>query len=237
RKTPMPCLLLVEDSFDLRSYLRILLAPSYHVIEATNGREAWKLLQRTRPDIILSDVMMPGMDGVELCRQVKASSSLRKIPVVLLSAKALPKHRVEGLEAGADDYLAKPFSAAELLHRLRARLRLEALPDGQSWQDHLLERIDAHLGNPRFNVTTLARQIGLSPRQLHRRVVAEFGMAPASLLTERRIQRGRELILARQFDTMAEVAHRVGLSPGYFSRRYRARFPAAPEAESTSSRR
>jgi DNA-binding response OmpR family regulator len=224
RKTPVPRLLLVEDSFDLRAYLRILLAPAYRVLEATNGQEAWELLQHTRPDIILSDVMMPHLDGIELCRRVKAAPLLRKVPIVLLSAKALPQHRVEGLEAGADDYLAKPFSAAELLQRLHARLRVDSMPDGNSWHDKLLECIDANLGDATFHVAKLARQVGLSPRQLHRRVLAEFGLTPVSLLTERRIQRGRVLLLAGQFETVAEVAHHVGLSPGYFSRRYRARF-------------
>ena len=220
-----PSLLLVEDNFDMRLYLRLHLDPHYAVTEATNGVEALAALERATPDIVLSDVMMPHMDGLEFCRRLRQAPRLRALPFVLLSAKALVDQRVEGLKAGADDYLAKPFSVSELLQRLAARLPRTAGPTPEAeaarWSGRLLACIDKHLGCPDFGVDALSRRLGYSSRQLRRRVLEWQGATTEAVILDRRLRRARQLIEDRRFETVAQVAHAVGLSAGYFSRRYR----------------
>ena len=219
-----PRLLLVEDNEDMRTYLRMNLDPYYTVTEAMDGQGILELVEQVRPELIVSDVMMPHVDGLELCRQLKASAHFKSIPIILLSAKGSVDHRVEGLQAGADDYLAKPFSVAELLQRLRSRvpwgLDAEDAEDG-AWCDKLDVCIKSGLHSPDFDVETLAELLGYSERQLLRRVVQSYGMKPSELILKQRLEHAHELLTAKRFETVAEVANAVGLSPGYFSRRYR----------------
>lgn len=221
-----PRLLLVEDNEDMRAYLRMNLDPYYTVSEAVDGKKAWEGLEEFAPEIIVSDVMMPHVDGLELCRLLKGSARWREVPVLLLSAKGSVDHRVEGLKAGADDYVAKPFSVAELLQRLRSRVPWGVSDEsvGKVWRDKLETCIAEHLAQPDFDVTALARKLAYSSRQLQRRVREHYGLSPSALLLKRRLERSRELIAESRFETTAEVAHAVGLSPGYFSRRYRRMF-------------
>lgn len=223
---PLRRLLLVEDNADMRAYLRLHLDDSYLVTEATNGREAWELRAGLPPDIVLSDVMMPHVDGLELCRRIRSDARWKAVPVVLLSAKGMADHRVEGLAAGADDYLAKPFSMAELMQRLAARLprRTMEVEARSGWWMKLVGCADENLASTGFDVATLARRLGYSPRQLRRRVAEHAGLTPARFLLERRLQRAHQAIAERRFETVAEVAHAVGLSPGYFSRCYRQQY-------------
>lgn len=219
-----PALLLVEDNLDMRAYLRMHLDLHYEVREAENGLVALEQLEKAVPDIVVSDVMMPHLNGHELCQRIRADERWRKIPVVMLSAKAAVDHRIEGLKAGADDYLGKPFSVAELLARLQARLpRMEPRPEAadQAWLEKLEDLIKTNLALMAFDVEMLAKALGYSSRQLRRRIVAAYQMAPAALLLQRRLERAHALIESRRFATVAEVAHAVGLSPTYFSRRYR----------------
>lgn len=218
-----PRLLLIEDNADMRAYLRLNLEPFYLVSEAVNGAMALDHLESVLPEVIVSDVMMPQIDGLEFCRRLRALEDWRSVPVLMLSAKGSAEHRVEGLQAGADDYLAKPFSMAELLQRLKARCPWGRGPEDadRKWREDLLACMDANLGSSEFDVEELARMSGLSARQLRRRVLAHFDEVPAALLISRRLQRAHALILERRYSTISEVAHAVGLSPGYFSRRYR----------------
>lgn len=219
-----PVLLLVEDNLDMRTYLRMHLDVHYDVREAENGQVALTKLAEFVPDIIVSDVMMPLLNGLEFCQRIRADERWKRIPVVMLSAKAAVDHRVEGLKAGADDYLGKPFSVAELLARLRARLP-QPIPRPEAGDQAWLEKLEAcmadNLPDSSFDVAALAKSLGYSSRQLRRRVLAACGLAPATLLLQRRLERGHELVEARRYATVAEVAHAVGLSPTYFSRRYR----------------
>ncbi|TVP81828.1 MAG: response regulator [Puniceicoccaceae bacterium] len=224
---PRPTLLLVEDNIDLRAYLRMHLDLFYDVRETDNGLAAIAALEDSLPDIVLSDVMMPHLNGLELCRQIKAEPRWSALPVILLSAKAAVDNRVEGLRAGADDYLSKPFSVPELLERLRARLpQKEPAPASAEveWVNKLNACIAANLASPDFDVTELARQLGYSVRQLRRRVAEYFGQTPSALLLAERLRFAHELIHTQRCETVAEVAHAIGLSPRYFSRRYRHAF-------------
>lgn len=224
---PRPTLLLVEDNLDMRAYLRMHLDQYYTVREAENGEAALEVLPEATPDIILSDVMMPRLNGLDLCRRLKEDGARAGVPVLLLSAKGGADHRLEGLRAGASDYLEKPFSVPELLHKLRTWLPESArrLLDGDAidpaWAGQLDLCIAEHLSLPAFNVDELARGMGYSSRQLRRRVIELYRMTPAALLLDRRLKKARELIDQKRFETVAQVAYAVGLSPGYFSRRYR----------------
>ncbi|GAB5561646.1 MAG: hypothetical protein SynsKO_32930 [Synoicihabitans sp.] len=221
-----PRLLLVEDNEDMRAYLRMNLDPYYQVSEAVDGRRAWEGIAEFDPEIIVSDVMMPHIDGLELCRLLKGSARWREVPVVLLSAKGSVDHRVEGLKAGADDYVAKPFSVAELLQRLRSRVPwgISAETSGSGWREKMETCIEENLNQTEFGVGVLSAKLGYSPRQLQRRVREHFGMSPSALLLQHRLQRARCYLQESRFETIAEVAHAVGLSPGYFSRRYRKKY-------------
>lgn len=223
-----PRLLLVEDNEDMRAYLRMNLDPYYLVSEAVDGKKAWEGLEDFAPEIIVSDVMMPHVDGLELCRRLKAAARWRDVPVLLLSAKGSVDHRVEGLQAGADDYVAKPFSVAELLQRLRSRVPWGVSEDsaGTAWREKLETCIAENMARSDFDVGDLARRLAYSSRQLQRRVREHFGLSPSALLLQRRLEAAREHIKAGRFETTAEVSHAVGLSPGYFSRRYRRAFTA-----------
>ena len=216
----------------MRLYLRMHLDAHYAVREAGNGEEALEILAKAgadAPDIVLADVMMPGMDGLELCRRMRAEPRWAALPVVLLSAKAQADQRVEGLRAGADDYVAKPFSVPELLQRLRVRLprRAASTADARgrdeptNWLAEVEACIDAKMGTPEFGVETLARAVGYSRRQLGRRLLELTGHTTESFILSRRLRRARELIEGGMVETRREAAHAVGLSPGYFARRYR----------------
>lgn len=227
---PRPSLLLVEDNLDMRVYLRLHLDLHYAVREAENGRTALAALEEAVPDIVITDVMMPHVNGLQLCQQMRADERWRGIPVIMLSAKAAVDNRIEGLKAGADDYLGKPFSVAELLERLQARLPRPApgpAAGDQAWLEKLEASMAENLGEAQFDVAALAAKAGYSSRQLRRRVAAAYRLAPAALLLKRRLERAHELINARRHATVAEVAHAVGMSPTYFSRRYRQAYRCA----------
>lgn len=217
-----PTLLLVEDNLDMRAYLRLHLDLRYQVSEADNGEVALAMLETVRPHIILSDVMMPRLNGLDFCRRLRADNRWNALPVILLSAKGGVDHRVEGLKAGADDYLAKPFSMPELLHRLN---RLSPVPEREStspahdtWATKLEVIITSRLPDPAFNVQSLATAMAYSPRQLRRRIAERFGCSPTALLLDRRIAHAKEKLANRCCETIAEAAHAVGLSPGYLAR-------------------
>lgn len=221
---PRPSLLLVEDNLDMRVYLRLHLDLHYEVREAQNGLEALEALEMAAPDIIITDVMMPHLNGLQLCQRIRADERWKKLPVIMLSAKAAVDNRIEGLKAGANDYMAKPFSVPELLARIQASIpQFAPRPESgdQAWIDKLENSMESGLPRAGFDVEELAKQLGYSTRQLRRRVVAIFGLSPAALLLKRRLEKAHELIQARRFSTVAEVAHAVGQSPTYFSRRYR----------------
>ena len=218
-----PKLLLLEDNEDMRAYLRMNLDPYYTVTEAMDGRDVMEVVEKARPELIVSDVMMPHVDGLTVCRQLKASADFKSIPIMLLSAKGSVDHRVEGLQAGADDYMAKPFSVEELLQRLRSRVPwvTDTEDTEDKWSEKLEACIEEGLSSTNFDVKILAIQLGYSERQLLRRVMQTFGIKPSALILKRRLERAHSLLTSNRLETVIEVANAVGLSPGYFSRRYR----------------
>jgi signal transduction histidine kinase/ligand-binding sensor domain-containing protein/DNA-binding response OmpR family regulator len=246
-----PAVLVVDDHADIRAWIRSRFEDAYRVIEAADGQAAIELARSATPDVIISDVAMPRMDGFELVRALKRDSETDFIPVILLTARAADGDRPEGLERGADDYLVKPFSMPELLvrvrnliesrKRLRARV-LAAAPgespfrpatvDVPSSDDAFLElvrsTIEQRLADPSLSVETLAVAVGQSRSNLYRRLQELSGESPAEVIRSMRLERASQLLAARA-GTVGEIAYGVGFeSLSHFSRAFRAKYGVSP---------
>ncbi len=243
-----PLVLVVEDNADLRAYLRAVLAPRYRVEEAQDGAAGLAAAIQSVPDLVLSDVMMPAMDGVAMLAALRADVRTSHVPVVLLTARADVESRLSGLEAGADDYVAKPFAAREvearvanliagrraLRERWSRRAALDAAPaDAPSQEVAFLDALrgaaEARLGDPAFSVDTLADDVAMSPRQLARKLRALTDETPGALL--RRLRLARAAGLLRGGATVAEAAEAVGFaSRSQFGSAFRAAYGVTPSA-------
>lgn len=242
-----PTVLVVDDNADVRAYLRSHLNAEYGVLEAANGKAGLAAVRRHKPDLVLSDVMMPEMDGYDLCRKLKADDRLSHIPIVLITARADEESTLEGLGLGADDYLAKPFNAEELLLRvehliavrkqLRARFSDEVVvrpsevvvsSEEAAFLERVREVVEAHLGDPNFTVSWLAEEVGLSRRQLHRRLKEATSLSPTGYLRMMRLERAAQL-LEQQAGPVSQIAYAVGFNDAeYFSKRFRQAFGVVP---------
>jgi signal transduction histidine kinase/DNA-binding response OmpR family regulator/streptogramin lyase len=242
-----PIVLIVEDNADLRAYIREYLEADYAVQEAGNGKTGYGRATEVVPDLVISDVMMPEMDGMELCRALKQDVRTSHVPVILLTARAGTDSKIEGLEIGADDYVTKPFETKELGARVRnlieqrrqLRKKFSAgvvLKPGEvavtSLDDALLkkvmEAVERNMGNGNFGVDDLAREAFLSRRHLYRKLQALTNLAPAEFIQYIRLQRAHEL-LEKNAGSIAEVAYQVGFgSPTHFSACFHERFGVPP---------
>jgi len=243
-----PRILVVEDNDDLRGFLVRELSPDFTVLEAPDGDKGLAKALADVPDLIVSDVMMPGIDGFELCRRLKQDLRTSHVPIVLLTARAEIESRLTGLQQGADDYLAKPFDARELRVRIlnlvemrRAlqqqyatqvqHLELEAMPVASA-DDRFLHRcremVDEHLDDTELTVESFAREVGLSRAQLHRKLKALTGMGARDFIRSHRLQRAADL-LAGRYGNVTEVAYSTGFkSLSHFARCFREQFGVAP---------
>ena len=246
-------ILIVEDNPDVRQYLRTHLAQKYRLLEAEHGQAGLELARLQKPDLILSDVMMPVMDGLEMCRQIKSNDELRHIPVIMLTAKVSEADAVEGLESGAEDYIAKPFSINALeakIHNfvtvrrdLREKFSREVIvkpgeivitPEEEVFLDGVLEVVNEHLGDTNFSVDWLAEEVGMSRRSLERKVEATTGQTPADLIRNLRLQRASQLLRAHA-GSVAEIAYSVGFnSPKHFSTVFKQKYGESPTEHATS---
>ena len=245
--------LVVDDNAELRAFLRMRLEGEFRVMEAADGHEALECMRAEPPDVVVTDQMMPGMDGLQLLEAIRADAELMATPVLMLSAKSTHRDTVEGLQAGADDYLAKPFDSAELIVRLqallahRARLRRQMeqewaqrssdaviatapaadLPDGAR---KLLQRIETRLHDSAFNIEEMAREMAMERSTLYRNCREWFDCSPSELLRRERLLRARTL-LQQGGHTVAEVAYAVGFdSHAYFSRCFKQETGLSPSA-------
>lgn len=247
-----PTLVIAEDDRDLRDYLCMHLSGEYRVLPAASGNIAWTLIRSETPDLVVSDLMMPGMDGYQLCRMMKQNPESDFIPIVLLTAKATSMERVEGLECGADDYISKPFEMAELQARIRnllggrerfrnriaaelasaAATGAESLPASADsvFLERVCEAVRRHAHDQDFSVERLAKDLAMSRMHLYRRLQSVSGKSPAELLMEYRLERAAALLDAGT-GTVSEVAYGVGFKNlSHFTRRFRERFGHTPSA-------
>jgi signal transduction histidine kinase/DNA-binding response OmpR family regulator len=248
--TDNPTVLIVEDNDDMRAYIRRILAPTYTLLEAADGQQGLEMALDQMPDLIVTDWMMPRLNGIDLCRALRADPRTDHIPVVMLTAKAALEDRLDGLEIGADDYLVKPFLATELLIRLQNLLkRQQAMqhyfqrqlehtpapetPDHElnSQQQQFLGRVyqflDTHLDNPLLDADLLASEFGMSNRTLHRKIGTLVAMTPGELIRTYRLRQAAQLLRSGLSPT--ETAYRVGFdNPSSFSRAFRAVYQKTP---------
>ncbi|MBQ9533198.1 MAG: substrate-binding domain-containing protein [Prevotella sp.] len=252
-----PTILIVDDNADILTYLRKILENRYIVLEADNGEHGLQQARQEVPDIIVSDVMMPVMNGLEFCQRVKNDTVTSHIPVVLLTARALSKHQIEGYQSGADAYLTKPFSADVLLARvdnlLRNRRQLRNLFKGkqdslepatpsqptprgeetlsihdQEFIEKFRKAIEGRLTDSEFSVEALSAEMNLSRVQLYRKIKALTGSSPVELLRKARLNRGRKL-LETTGKSISEVAYEVGFTaPSYFTKCFKDEFGISP---------
>ena len=247
-QTDKPEVLIIDDNNDIRTYLRTVLSESYNVSEASDGKSGLELARRIVPDIILSDIMMPIMDGLEFCQELKTDKAISHIPVILLTARNLDEQRAEGYEHGADAYIAKPFSLRLLLSRIEnlieSRKKLsQVLSKGveddeignisneidKSFLKQLRKIIQENLANSDLSVEQIGDEIGLSRVQLYRKVKALTGNSPVEIVRKARLTRARHLLQTTE-RTVSEIAYSVGFStPSYFSKCYKEEFGENPK--------
>lgn len=239
----------VEDDAEIRNYLLEILSPEFKVTAFPDGAEAWHSILVSPPDLIVSDVMMPGMDGITLCRKVKQNVNINHTPVILLSAKAENEDRVDGLAAGADAYLAKPFSAGVLQstidnllsnrHLLRAKFSGAQAQESavkkivlKSQDEILLRRImdvvNANLASPDFSVEMLASEVGLSRVHLHRKLKELTDLSAREFIKSLRMKQAARLLREKKL-SVAEVAYATGFAnPSHFSNAFKEIYGMTP---------
>ncbi|WP_277466285.1 hybrid sensor histidine kinase/response regulator transcription factor [Parabacteroides sp. PF5-6] len=241
-------ILLVEDNEELLQLLENLFKPLYNVWVAHNGEEGLRIAQEKRPDLIVSDVMMPVMTGTEMCIRIKNNIDLSHIPVVLLTALNSVDQHVEGLQQGADDYIGKPFHAKVLLVRcnnlIRNRIRLQnkfnkqidfdvnllaANPLDQKFLDRVTDIIDQNLENPDFDINALARELAIGRSSLFAKFKALTGMTPNEFIQTHRLKKAAILLRERPDMQVGEISDQLGFSSSvYFSRCFKAQFGMSP---------
>lgn len=247
--TNRPTVLVIDDNTDIRQYERTLLQDEYIVLEAADGKEGLSVAIKEVPDLVICDVMMPVMDGLEFTEQLKTNTATSHIPVIMLTAKNLEEHRAEGYEHGADSYITKPFHSKVLLARienlLRQRQLLKNLYQGTKEAEkeiseaHLEDRdrqflkqlqaiIQQNLSDSEFGVEDMGQQIGLSRVQLYRKVKAMTGSSVVDLLRKARLAKAKRLLETRSM-SVSEVAYDVGFSaPSYFTKCFKDEYGMLP---------
>ncbi|WP_297252612.1 substrate-binding domain-containing protein [uncultured Prevotella sp.] len=242
-----PLVLIIDDNNGMRAYLRSILKDKYNVSEAADGKQGLEKACREIPKLVICDVMMPVMDGLEFTRQLKQNMATSHIPVILLTARSLSEQREEGYGTGADSYLTKPFSGSVLLARvdnlLRNRTMLRSLFSGdkkeeaaeeqlgsrdQTFINRLRDSIRQNMGDSDFTVERLGEEVGLSRVQLYRKVKALTGQTPVDLLKKARLERAR-LLVEKTDKSISEIAYEVGFTaPSYFNKCFKDEFGVSP---------
>lgn len=243
RKKPLA--LIVDDNEDFVSFMRYTLSLYFRVESAVNGKEAWQVIPELMPDIIVSDVMMPEMDGNELCRWVKADKRTSNIPFVLLTAKQSVENKVEGLTIGADDYVTKPFNMEVLILRMRKlidlssknklRTRIDPEPSEiviTSMDEKLIENaikyVEANISRSDLSVEELSHELGMSRVHLYKKLLQITGKTPIEFIRIIRLKRAAQLLRESQ-QNVSEVAYQVGFNnPKYFSKYFKDEFGILP---------
>ncbi|WP_422083502.1 tetratricopeptide repeat protein [Ulvibacterium sp.] len=246
----LPSVLLVEDNPDMSYFIKEQLQKNYRVQKAKNGKIGLKLAKSKSPDLIITDVMMPEMDGVELCKSLKADLDTSHIPVIMLTAKAGMENKMVGLQTGADDYLTKPFEPKELLARVenlieqRKKLRVlfakkeasfnpkevTVTSIDETFLQNVLDLLEKEFWNPDFGVPQMQKALALSKAQLHRKLKALTNESPGELLRNFRLKRAAQL-LSKKADTVTQIAYAVGFNNlSYFAKCFKELYGVPPSS-------
>ena len=243
--------LIVEDDADFRFYIKDNLKATFKIIEATNGKEGWQKTLASHPNIVVSDISMPEMDGIELCRKIKADSRTTHIPVVLLTALIGESQQLKGLETGATDYLTKPFNFEILLSKIKNILvqqesmrktyqkQVEVKPTelivdspDEVFLQKLLRLIEHNIDNPNFSVEELSGDMFMSRYTLYKKILAIAGKTPNEFIRHIRLKRAAQL-LQNGYLTISQISYKVGFkSQKYFVKAFKAEFNVSPSAYS-----
>jgi signal transduction histidine kinase/DNA-binding response OmpR family regulator len=243
----LPTLLLVEDNEDFRFYLKDNLKLHYQILEAKDGKEGWTTALSALPDLIVSDVMMPEMNGLELCRKIKNDSRVSHIPVILLTARTAEEQKLEGFETGADDYITKPFNFEILQSRIRNLIHQRELFQKEfrkhidvkasdlkitSLDEKLIRNaiacVESKISDPDFSVEDLSRELGMSRVYLYKKLLALTGKSPLEFIRTIRLQHAAQMLEKGQL-TVSEVAYKVGFNnPKYFTKYFKEEYHMLP---------
>jgi signal transduction histidine kinase/ligand-binding sensor domain-containing protein/DNA-binding response OmpR family regulator len=242
-------LLIVEDNYDVREFIRDSISKDFNIVEAINGEQGLRKAEKYIPDLIISDVMMPKMDGYEMMRRVKQDEKTSHIPVILLTAKSDRDSKLEGLGLGADDYLTKPFDIKELMARIKNLIETRILlqqkfsggsfvqkikdkpglnPLDEKFINKILDVIDVHLSEEEFSIEEISEEVGMSRAQIYRKMKALTGKSPSLFLRSFRLNKAKEMIQSKEL-SISEISYKVGFaSPAYFSRCFKDEFGYPP---------
>ena len=247
-------LLIVEDNAQMRQYIMSCLGDSYHYLQASNGQEGLRLADNKLPDLILSDVMMPEMDGYEFCRKVRGQDTTNHIPFIFLTAKADQPSLIKGLKIGSNDYVTKPFDDEVLRLKVRNHLdkmdhyrsffskqlaikgdieTVESLDD--AFLNRAIQEVKRYMDNHEFTVSDFAREIGMSQTQLYRKLMALTGQSPSAFIRSIRLKKAAQLIV-QDYGNTSEVAYAVGFNNlSYFAKCFKEQFGVAPSSYGKTS--
>lgn len=241
-------ILVVEDNVELRQILYKLFTPLYEVVLASNGLEGLEKVREEVPDLVLSDVMMPEMSGIEMCRQIKSNLELCHIPVILLTALDSPESNIEGLRMGADDYVTKPFDVRLLLMRCNNMIRNRQLVKekytkqmdaevvmlatnalDKKFLEDIVRVIDANLDNVDFDIPFLCQEVGMSRTAFQRKFKALTNLTPNDFIIQHKLKKAADLLVHDPIMQIGEIADKLGFSTAkYFSRLFKEQFGISP---------
>ncbi|WP_232793833.1 hybrid sensor histidine kinase/response regulator transcription factor [Siphonobacter sp. SORGH_AS_0500] len=247
KNSDQPLVLIVEDDEDFRFYIKENLRTFYRLFEATNGKEAWQRILFHHPDIIVCDINMPEMNGLELTRKLKADKRTKHIPIILLTAAIEENGPLSGLESGATDYITKPFDFAVLQAKMNSLIALnrvfkdtytkqvvmtspnpEIVPERERFLEKVLAYIHDNLSNPQLSVETLSSHLSMSRASLYNRLLEFTGMTPVEYIRSIKLERAA-LLLNKSDMNIAEVAYEIGFAnPNYFTKVFKAHFNMTP---------
>ncbi|MBK7978414.1 MAG: response regulator [Ignavibacteriae bacterium] len=240
-------ILIVDDNTDVRSYIKEQIEDEYKIFEASNGEEGIIKAEAEIPDLIITDVMMPKIDGYQFCKEIRGNNKTSHIPIIMLTAKAALDDKIEGLETGIDAYLTKPFSAKELIVRIknliyqRKQLRkkfskstilkpseITEISVDQKFLENVIKFIEYNFDNENFTIEDIASKVNMSISQLNRKLNALIDQPAGQLIRSLRLQRAADL-LKQNVGNVAEICYMVGFNDqAYFSRSFKKQFGFSP---------
>jgi signal transduction histidine kinase/ligand-binding sensor domain-containing protein/DNA-binding response OmpR family regulator len=251
----LPSLLLVEDNEDFRVYLKHNLRFDYRIFEATNGDEGWETILSVLPDLVVTDIMMPGMNGLELCRRIKSDARVSHTPVILLTARTAEEQKLEAFDSGAEDYVTKPFNFEILQSRIKNLVQrrekfqrefrrhvdikassLKITSVDEKLIAKALQIVESRISDPELTVEDLSRELGMSRVHLYKKLQALTGKSPLEFIRTLRLQHAAQLLEKSQL-TVSEIAYKVGFNnPKYFAKYFKEEYKVLPSAYSASRR-